>query len=220
MKTLDSWHSYKKNLPIKKDTDLHPNSNGLKLDFFHSVSFESTEIEFLDLIHSLIISNNSKQILETGTHKGISTVAIAYALKNISIQNKNVELISLEKEISYANEARKRLNSCGLSNIAKVIESDTLSYLNNQSPNKIYDFVFFDSSRLIRPSEFDILHNRKLLKKNSLLIFHDTRESQIKTDPNDKIIQETYLKKLKQIQKQCKSYIIIPYSRGLSIFRY
>jgi predicted O-methyltransferase YrrM len=219
---MEDWHSYKKQIEIKGERDTHPFSNGLMADTFTSVSFESTEIEYLDFLYSLIIACNVTHILETGTHKGISTVALGYALKRnlkrISIDE--VKLISIEIIPEFANEARERVKTCGLSDIVTIIEDDTIHYLENQNYDSIYDFVYFDSSRPIRPKEFDILQNRKLIKDSSLLVFHDTCLTAIKSDPKDKEIQKTYIKNLERISSQCKHGIILPFSRGLSIFQY
>ena len=219
---MNDWLSYKNEINIKNELTTHPNSKGIWAERFSSVSFESTEIEYLDILNRLILENNVSHVLETGTHKGISTVALGYALKyNLECGHiDKAKLVTIEKNPLYAKEAKERVQKCELSNIIEIVVKDSLDFLKNVNSKNKYDLVFFDSSRSIRPLEYKIIKKRQLIQHDSILVFHDTCESAIKPAKSDIETQKNYISNIDEIKRQCKMRVSIPFCRGLAILQY
>ena len=185
------WYSLKNKIKIYNEKETHPDSKGLNSNFFSSISFESTEIEYLDLLHALVFSSKPKLILETGTNVGISAIALAFALKtNHNKGGHNGHLISIDNDKQVQKKAIKLSEDLGLIHYITFIESNSLDFINNHHSNTQYDFIFFDSTRKVRHTEYYELHARGLIKKGALLIFHDTCNCPIKVDPSDANIQK------------------------------
>lgn len=215
------WHEYKKTLSIYNEKTTHPKTRADGAHLFHSTSYESAEIEYLDLLHSLIVAQKPRFVLETGTNLGISTTAISFAQKSNSNELGEAFLtISIEVDSALAQKAEGTLRKLSLDEFTKVAIANSTEYLANQNPSQQYDLVFFDSSRLVRIKEFYILHERKLFRPNALLVFHDTGKYTVSERPEDQTIQETYLQELRRIESYCQGKLSFNLSRGLTIFQY
>ena len=92
------WHYYKQQLLIFNEVDTHPDSKCTQSHLFSSISYESTEIEYLDFIHSIVVSSKPKLVLETGTNIGTSSFAIAFALRNNHCKGIEGHLFTVEKD--------------------------------------------------------------------------------------------------------------------------
>ena len=219
-KSMD-WYSFKKSVKIYNEKETHPYSKGLNSNFFSSISFESTEIEYLDLLHALVSSSKPKLILETGTNVGISAIALAFALQNNHKNGGyNGHLITIDNDKKAQNKALKLADDLGLINYITFIENNSLNFINSYRINTQYDFIFFDSTRKVRHDEYYALHNKGLIKKGALLIFHDTCTCPVKSEVNDIVIQNKYLYELGKIENMCNGTLKFPMSRGLTVIQY
>jgi predicted O-methyltransferase YrrM len=217
---INDWYNFKKILPIVSEDSTHPKFKGEKYSLFSSVTFESTEIEYLDLLHSLVLSTKPQYILETGTNIGISGIAISYALKyNYEHRHIKGHLKTVEMDVSYYGYLNKLIEELGLTEYITVYIDSSVSFIKNLNDIK-FDLVFFDSSRHIRPQEFYELKEKELLNKDCFLVFHDTCSCAIKDTQEDIEIQNNYRLALDDIKKNCTGCIELKLGRGMMIFQY
>lgn len=122
------------------------------------------------LLHRLTVYYQPKTILELGTSLGFSTMYIASG-------NSSSKLISIEGDVSLAENAMNNFNKVGLANIT-IIQGD----FNVRLPEFLdsistVDMAFIDGDH----SEESILRYYNLIKKkagdNSIFIFDDIRWS-------------------------------------------
>lgn len=216
-----NWHEYKATLSIYPEKETHPATRGDDAHLFRSISYESTEIEYLDLLHSLVIAAKPRRILETGSNIGVSTAALAFAQKhNRDFSSEDFSVISIEIDTSLARKAEELLHKLELSTLATVVVASTTDYLASQNQSQKYDMVYFDSSRKVRIREFFILKERQLLNSDAILIFHDTAKYSVSEKLENQIIQDHYLEELKKIEQYCQGRLSIKLSRGLTIFQF
>lgn len=215
-----NWHDFKKTLRFSAETANHPHSPSESADLFSSTSFESTEVEYLDLIHSLVLAKKPGLILETGSHHGMSAIAIAFALKQNSHNSKQSgRLVSLEENSSRADIARSTLDQLGLSPFVATITAESMSYLTNEYSGPPFEVVYFDSSRAIRGREFEVLRSRSLLAPAALLLFHDTSVHRAQSLPGQRVTQEQYLAALDHVAQSCAGRIVFSLSRGFTVMQ-
>jgi predicted O-methyltransferase YrrM len=215
------WHEYKSTINILNEIETHPEARGKDARLFHSISYQSTEIEYLDLLHDLAVAVKPRTILETGTNTGLSMVAMAFAQKrNRGASKEGFSILSVEQDGQCARQAQKLLFALALDDVAKVANAETVEFLTTQDRSQTYDMVYFDSSRKVRIKEFTVLFERKLLNPDALLVFHDTGEFFVGSRPEDQVLQELYLRSLKTVEGYCRGRIDIKCSRGLTIFQY
>lgn len=216
-----NWHTFKSQLLKRNETLVHPRSRGKRASSFQTVSSESTEIEFLDFLFGLVRATKPRRILETGTHKGLSTIAMAFALKdNDRLSHEESMIVTIDKENRLLNLAKNQIKKCGLQRFVTIANSDTVTYIERQPKSQRYDFVYFDSSRLTREKEFETLHGRRLLCQASYLVFHDTGNDPVNPTASERTKQNIYLKAIARIRKHCSSCISLELSRGMTICRY
>lgn len=214
------WYSFKQKLLICNEIETHPNSKGTQSHLFSSISFESTELEYLYFLHSLVVSCKPKLVLETGTNIGISSFAIAFALKDNHSNGIEGHLFTVDKDYMLAGKAIEHANQINLTNYITFIRGDSLDFIQKGDHIGKYDIVYFDSARKIRPAEFYALQERNLIKKGCFLVFHDTCKCPIKDQLGDIDVQISYLTALDDIKKICEGAIKFELSRGLSVFQY
>jgi predicted O-methyltransferase YrrM len=218
---IDDWPQFKKALPIYREIDTHPKSRGIKSGLFSSISFESTEIEYLDLLYGLVLAAKPINVLETGTNIGISSIAMGYALKYNYEHGQNIGgLETIEQNELYFNIASELINILNLKKYVTNCLGDIFSFVRKINTYKRYNLIYFDSSRKIRPTEFYTLINMNMIEEGCLIIFHDTCAFSIKDIPNDEETQSSYISSLEVIKNYCNSYIKFDLSRGLTIFQY
>ena len=130
--------------------------------FFGNGSFEGGDAEYL---YNFIRHFKPQNIIEVGC--GNSTLIINEALKHNSEQNQNCNHISIEPfEAQW-------LESYGVKTYREKIELIDLSYFNQLESG---DFLFIDSSHIIRPQGdviFEVLEILPNLKKGVFVHFHD-----------------------------------------------
>lgn len=221
MRPFPDWGSFRNSLELKSELETHPESSGQCADLFSSVSFESTEIEYLDLLHGLVLATKPNFLLETGTHKGISAAALGFAVKR-NFEESGIEgsLVTLENVADFALQGSDLIQSLGLAGFVKVANSCSLEFIKEVGDNKKFDFVYFDSKRRIRPKEFALLQGRQLLSERCTLVFHDTCEGSIKPSDDTTGDQDAYLTELAKIEEQCGPSIRFPLSRGMTVVQW
>ncbi|MCL2545832.1 MAG: O-methyltransferase [Oscillospiraceae bacterium] len=109
---------------------------------------------------------NAKRILEIGTFCGYSTIWLAKAVADGGI------VISLECDESYANIAKKNIDSAGLSNQATVLTGDAINLLNQMiaAKEEYFDMIFIDADK---PNYPQYLELSLQLAKNGTIICGD-----------------------------------------------
>ena len=202
-----------KSFKLFKESEIHPHIDIEKSHLFSSIDSESTEIDILNWIHSLIILLKPENILETGTCAGIGTIAFATAC---DINNLG-QVYSIELEKGRVEKTKQQINKLHLENRITIINDDSREYLKNT--NIIFNLAFFDSLPEIRAEECEICMKRGILKGPA--IFHDTssyRNDSMKNWP-PKEVQDKYSQDIKEISKKYfdNNYFEISLSRGLII---
>lgn len=213
-----SWDDFKNHLISKNETDNHPHVPEEEAYLFSSTALESLEIDYLDLIYGIIRAEKPKSLLETGTFCGLSSIAIAYALKENQKFGCESQFTTLEIDklcYEYALNVSRKLH---LSDCINFVNKDSVDHISNT--NDVYDFVLFDSSRPQRIEEFQYLLYRKKIKHKAILIFHDTSRLRTNSKLEDTNTHNQYLEFLDHLSSICAEKIFFVKSRGLSLFRY
>lgn len=183
-------------------------------DLFHTIDSSGSEIEVLYFLHSLTLLYKPKLVLETGTHKGYCTLAIASGLA----MNGLGKIVTVENDKTKFENALKSFKESGYGNHIELILADSLDYIKNLMPGTVFDIVFFDSRTRLRIPEFEALYEKGTL--GNLAIFHDTTIYRGTMFPERAEIMKQYLSGLDRIAKECcTGRIIMPYSRGMQIMQ-
>jgi tetratricopeptide (TPR) repeat protein/ADP-heptose:LPS heptosyltransferase len=200
---------------IQIESECHPHCPEEKAYLYHTFDNGGTEIETLVLLRSLIRLFRPDMILETGTWQSDGTIALGLALK----ENGSGKLISLEINPQLAEQAKRRINSLGLTAFIEIINQSSLDYIDSlDKTTHKFDFAFFDSASNIRPIEFLKLYKKGLL--TDLIAFHDTSRLRERSliIPNEP--QNEYVKNMDNIEhKYCRGGIEFPCSRGVRIMQ-
>jgi predicted O-methyltransferase YrrM len=174
---------------------------------FHSEDTQTTEDEYLQLLYALVICLKPLAVLETGTFKGYGTSAMAKGLR----YNGTGFLTSIEAVPLAAGWGREMLKVNGVSDWARIVESDSLEFLGQTSQR--FDFALFDSQIPLRVKELTVCLDRGLLRTGAMCALHDTSRLRTITpgcpDPNT----PQFWKEL-EAEKRIK-FLEFPLSRGL-----
>jgi len=201
-------------LPVITERDIHPHHSWERAELFHSFDAGSTEIEFLNLIHALIIATKPLRCLETGTFLGMGAICIAHALR----ENGTGHLTTLEKDPQLCDKARAALQQSGMSDLVSVICTDSLSFIDNLDDP--IDFAFIDSHPSIRHKELSKLINNGIL--NGLAVCHDTSRLRVKFPIFESRVDiENYMNTLDSLTKHpfVRGTLEFNISRGVRIFQ-
>lgn len=178
---------------------------------FTSEDTQTTEHEYLNLLHALVYCLKPISVLETGTFKGYGSAAMAKALKRNGVGH----LTTIEKDLEAAKWGCAMLSTNGVADWATVIVSDSLEYLKT-TPFK-FDFALFDSHIPLRCKELKICLERGLLRSGSMAALHDTSRLRTTTpghpDPETREHWEEFLA-IPGIR-----YVEFPLSRGLTLLQ-
>ena len=115
------------------------------------------------LIHMLVRSTQSRNIVEFGTSFGVSTVYLAAALRD----NGGGRLIGTEFEPTKVERARANIAAAGLHDLVEIRAGDALETLARDLPEKI-DFVLLDGAKNLYPKVLSLLEPR--LKAGALIV--------------------------------------------------
>ena len=217
-KSPASWHEFKQSIDLFPCWEMHPGFQGEKQELFCGASYESTEIEYLDLLHSFVLALKPLYVLETGTNMGVSAAAIAYALKyNSENGAPKGQLFTIELVRPASDYARQRLENHGLGPFVEFYIGDSIDIIKKAPWENPFSLVFFDSSRHIRVKEYQQLKARRLLASGALLLFHDTCRCKIKDCDNDAVVQAQYINAVNRIAEEANGKCLLKLSRGLTI---
>ena len=215
------WADFRKTLKGYSELDVHPHVPEEQARYFRAAAFESTEVEYLDFIFSLIRITKPRSILETGAYHGVSSVCIALALKENEEDGAPRGLLtSIDKEASNVAKAQKLADLWEVANYVRFVRGLSVEYLKSETSPLCYDVAFFDSTRTMRVEEFCLLRDQRRLAPGAVLIFHDTSELGAKSMPDQQDTQKFYLVELEKLRESCRGPIVFRLSRGLTIFQF
>ena len=142
----------------------------------------------INFLTNFIKENNIKNILEIGT-------AIGYSAIKMALVDKDINIISIERDDIRYNEAIKNIKKFKLDDRIKLIEDDAF----NVELNDKFDLIFIDAAKSQNIKFFNKFS--KSLSKNKYIItdnlkFHGLVESNEKLSKN-----------LRQLIKKIKDYI-------------
>jgi predicted O-methyltransferase YrrM len=146
-------------------------------ELWRMLDSQTTEVEVLDFLKTLVTTVKPKLVVETGTFLGHGTVKLAEGLK----ENGFGKVITIEFDPAIRARAEERFKACGL---APWIESRLESSLETNIDGMI-DLLYSDSHLANREAEI-----RRLLPQldpRGLLVIHDASS-------HFKIVRETALR--------------------------
>lgn len=119
------------------------------------------ECEVGEFLYGLVRMIKPENVLETGTHFGISSTYIALALKHNNIG----KIITIDP--IYYKEAKYLHSKIELNDFIVQIELRAEKY----ETKEMFDFILLDSEPILRFDEFDKFY--KNLKSGGVIIIHD-----------------------------------------------
>jgi predicted O-methyltransferase YrrM len=128
----------------------------------------STEVEYLELLKSLVRVFKPNSVLETGALRGWGTKAIVEGMN----ANGFGHVWTVEFDPQWVNYTRKRLTEEKLIDRVTIVEGDSRIMI--PWTDQKFDFAFFDSELGIRCEEFEICLREKSFNKGAWAAFHDT----------------------------------------------
>jgi D-alanine-D-alanine ligase-like ATP-grasp enzyme/predicted O-methyltransferase YrrM len=184
----------KHSLPCHKKPESTPPSSHCQTTHLYTMTDRvSAESEVLHFLKALVILLKPSLILETGTYKGSTSIALATGL----LENGVGRLVTIEKDIFLADHFKSQVEGLPI----EVVTGDSLNYV----PNCKIDLLYLDSHRPIRIKEF--LRFKPFLNKKSIIVWHDS-------SPEHKVVFDSIerLYNLKVIDR-----LLLPTPRGLTI---
>ncbi|MGH9776436.1 MAG: class I SAM-dependent methyltransferase [Candidatus Acidiferrales bacterium] len=166
-------------------------------DQWHMVDPQSSELEVLDFLKSLVITLKPRLILETGTFLGHGALKMAEGLQ----ANGFGRIITVEFDPEIFAKAQERIAASGL---ARWIESRSESSLESRVDGVI-DLLFSDSHMDIREQE--IRRFLPQLNPHGLILIHDASS-------HFRVVREAALR---LEQEGLISIVLVPTPRGLVI---
>ena len=94
-----------------------------------------------NFLHFLVKSINAKNILEIGTLAGYSSIVLARAAGT------NSKVLTIEKETTHAEYARKSIEKANLSKNIEVVTSNAMDFIKNFAPENQLDLIFLDADK-------------------------------------------------------------------------
>ncbi len=164
---------------------------------WHMYDGMTAEAEVLDFLTSIVTTAKPQLVVETGTFMGISTLAIAEALK----QNGSGRVITCEPDKEAFAKAKERFKASGLT---KWIDCRNHSSLETKITGTI-DLLFSDSDIPLREQE--VRHFLPQMNPAGLILMHDA-SSHVKT------VREAALR---MEAEELISVVLLPTPRGLVI---
>jgi predicted O-methyltransferase YrrM len=185
------------------EADCHPHAPEERAQEFRCADGGSTEFEYLNLLHALILATKPGLVLETGTFHGLGTLAIAAALAG----NGRGKLISVD--IDSCDSARTLVDQFELGEQVDFHRGDSAQFCATWVGSP-FEFAFFDSDMSTRHRECELLRSRRKLAPGALAVFHDASPLRYGVPVSWELTQ--YLRSL-------PGGITLPLSRGLRIWQ-
>lgn len=175
---ISGWVGIAKHLGLydRCESSVHVHAPAERADLFHSADCGSTEFEYLNLLHAIVLASKPALVLETGTYFGYGTLAIASALKS----NGTGTMITLD--VDACEKARVLVNDAGLASVVEFQKRDAVEFCRTYSGNA-FDFMFHDSGGE-RAYEHQLLKESKKIMPGALVCFHDASPFRVGPSPN------------------------------------
>lgn len=151
------------------ELDCHPHVPEERAELFHTADGGSTEYEYLNLLHALVLATKPRLVLETGTFRGLGSLALASAIH----WNGVGRLITVDA--SESSEAKDLLSKYSLSEYVEFVQSESVQFCAEWAGDQ-FDFLFFDSDVNVRARECDLLLIRKKIVPGAVAAFHDSSD--------------------------------------------
>jgi predicted RNA methylase len=209
---------------MKLESQVHPHCTAEQAHLFSSVDGGSAELEVLSFLSALVSLFKPTIVLETGTGKGYTSLAIADALKT----NGRGHLHTVEFDPSTVAVAKQNLEQVAPELKAWITHhtGDTREFISSWS-GPPFDFALFDSDLQIRHIEFEMLlcaseisedpeiPSHGNLARGAVCCFHDTSRFRGETmhDFNPEMIAAL------DRHSQGQQWLECPYSRGFRVLR-
>jgi predicted O-methyltransferase YrrM len=83
------WNQIAQDLGLAegRESSLHPHVAEERSELFRAADGGSTEYEYLNLIHGLVLATKPTLVLETGTFRGYGTLALGSAIHRNGLAN-------------------------------------------------------------------------------------------------------------------------------------
>jgi len=176
-----------------------------------------TEVEVSELLWALIRMLKPELVLETGTHKGISSSYIAQGMED----NQKGQLITFEIIAALQKQAVQLWTDLGLTHRITSVLQDALRF---DPQDQQFDMLFLDSEPQLRFDEF--IRFFPNLKPGGLIIIHDLHPSlghYGSLHPDHGIYDWPYGDFRKKLGPYIKNHQVQTFSfstpRGISIFQ-
>jgi predicted O-methyltransferase YrrM len=164
-----------------------------------------TEIETTELLYGLVRSFKPKLILETGTYKGLATVAMAKGCK----ENGFGKVVTVENWEAVIPGAKEAFQAAGVADFIELVQADSISYLHKYE-GEPFDFAYLDTRLSDRVVELRMILKRGLVKGPALV--HDTSRLRSLSGVDD---NPEFPAQLDELILPC---VENPFSRGWRLF--
>lgn len=158
---------------LQTESVAHPHMAEERAEAFLAYDPGTAEMEVLNWLYATICLTKPAAVLETGSHEGFGTLALAAACR----ANGFGRVHSVEIAPESCSHAASLLERAGLSAYATIHCADSRDFLRN-TPLR-FQVGFFDSLPEIRAEEFSICLDRRILSR--VAVFHDTSPLRTKT---------------------------------------
>lgn len=143
--------------------EISPGNHG-----FEMFNDAGTEVEVSEYLWATMRIIKPDLVLETGTHKGISSSYIARALED----NHRGKLITFEIILQHYQSAKSLWNDLGLSHRIDARLEDALQF---NAEGLAFDILFLDSEPQLRFNEFVKFY--PYLRPGGLILIHDLNQN-------------------------------------------
>lgn len=195
------------------EAEAHPHVPVEQAHLFTGHADGSTEVEYLELVRSLVRVSKPALIFESGCHHGLGTVALADACR----ANCHGRVVSIDTDQAMVDETRRKLDAAGLRDLANVRTGDSREYL--RTCGLVFDFLFLDSELEIRVEELLMAIGAGSLAPGGLVVFHDTSRLRTIGDGQRDARSDTFWGAFEAARGQFAELIEFPLSRGLLVGR-
>jgi predicted O-methyltransferase YrrM len=162
----------------------------------------AVEVEVGEFLHSFVRAVRPKLVVETGTHKGFSSLMIATALK----ENHQGHLYTVDLGDYSAGDTLKRF---GVSDLVTLFRMHSVDFLKSLEIGRVIDFLWLDASHTEEAVLAELESAMPMLKPGSYVGFHDS------------LIDPMEASAVREIRSKNPSwqYIQIASARGVDLMR-
>jgi len=149
----------------------HANENQAWL--FSGIDSQSSELEVLNFLYSLVVLDKASRILDLGTGNGYSAAALAAGCRTNGVGS----VISVDNESGNDVAAVQNLVSLSpdLVELVQFETADSVEFLKSFSGEK-FDLVFLDTDPQNFVAESTLLRMRGLVRSGGLVVLHGVVE--------------------------------------------